>query len=121
MSRCLVSAEEAEQADAGLELWTPYLIPAGTYPGAGRRRQYGRAAELSCRARRYSEEDVYLITKTIYENLGFLQAIHKATNAMALDKAIAGLPMPLHPGAARYFKEAGLTIPDRLLAVPVAD
>jgi TRAP-type uncharacterized transport system substrate-binding protein len=34
---------------------------------------------------------------------------------MALDKAVAGLPMPLHPGAARYFKEAGLEIPARLI------
>ena len=113
--------EEAEQADAGLGLWTPYLIPAGTYPGqAADVNTVAQPNFLAVRADT-SEEDVYLITKTIYENLGFLQAIHKATNAMALDKAIAGLPMPLHPGAARYFKEAGLTIPDRLLAVPVAD
>jgi len=35
---------------------------------------------------------------------------------MALEKAIAGLPMPLHPGALRYFKEKGLTIPERLVA-----
>ena len=40
-----------------------------------------------------------MITKTIYENLGFLQAIHKATNAMSLEKAIAGLPMPPAPEA----------------------
>ena len=61
------------------------------------------------------EADVYKITKTIYENLGFLQSIHKATNAMALEKAIVGLPMPLHPGAVRYYKEAGLEIPARLI------
>ena len=35
---------------------------------------------------------------------------------MALEKAVAGLPMPLHPGAARYFQEAGLSIADRLIA-----
>jgi len=35
---------------------------------------------------------------------------------MALDKAIKGLPLPLHPGALKYFEEAGLTIPDRLKA-----
>jgi TRAP-type uncharacterized transport system substrate-binding protein len=29
--------------------------------------------------------------------------------------AIAGLPVPLHPGAARYYKEIGLTIPERLM------
>ena len=27
-----------------------------------------------------------------------------------------GMPLPLHPGAAKYYKEAGLTIPDRLMA-----
>jgi TRAP-type uncharacterized transport system substrate-binding protein len=34
---------------------------------------------------------------------------------MALEKALAGLPMPLHPGAARFYQEAGLTIPERLM------
>ena len=61
-------------------------------------------------------EHVYQITKTIYENLPFLNAIHKATRVMALEKAITGLPMPLHPGALRYYKEQGLEIPERLMA-----
>ncbi|MGO2414621.1 MAG: TAXI family TRAP transporter solute-binding subunit, partial [Cobetia crustatorum] len=63
-----------------------------------------------------SEEDVYQITKTMYENLPFLNNIHPATKAMAIDKAIAGLPLPLHPGAVRYFKEQGIEIPERLIA-----
>ena len=63
-----------------------------------------------------SEEDVYKITKTMYENLPFLNAIHAATKAMDISKAVAGLPMPLHPGAVRYYREAGLNIPDRLIA-----
>lgn len=108
--------EQAERADAGLGLWTPYLIPAGTYPG--QQADVETIAQPNFLAVRadVADDDVYLITKTIYENLGFLQAIHKATDAMALDKAVAGLPMPLHPGAARYFKEAGLEIPDKLIA-----
>lgn len=60
------------------------------------------------------EEAVYLITQAMYENLPFLQNIHPATNAMSLESAISGLPLPLHPGAIRYYEEAGLTIPDRL-------
>jgi uncharacterized protein len=60
------------------------------------------------------EEDVYLITKSMYENLPFLQNIHAATKDMALEKAIAGLPLPLHPGAARFYEEQGIEIPDRL-------
>ena len=63
-----------------------------------------------------SEEDVYLLTKTVYENLAFLNGIHKATKAMSLEKSIAGLPVPLHAGAARYYKEMGVNIPDHLIA-----
>jgi len=52
----------------------------------------------------------------MYENLPFLNTVHKATKAMALEKAIAGLPMPLHPGAAKFYREKGIKIPDRLIA-----
>lgn len=108
--------EQAAKADGGMELWTPYKIPAGTYPGQDADiMTIAQPNFLAVRAD-VAEEDVYKITKTIYENLGFLQSIHKATNAMALESAIAGLPMPLHPGAARYFQEAGLQIPARLIA-----
>ena len=107
--------EQAKKADGGLGLWTPYLIPAGTYPGQDA--DVNTIAQPNFLAVRADtpENDVYMITKTIYENLGFLNAIHKATKAMALEKAIAGLPMPLHPGAAKYFKEAGLSIPEHLM------
>ncbi len=110
------SPEQAAKADGGLGLWTPYTIPAGTYPG--QTADITTIAQPNFLAVRADapEEDVYMITKTIYENLGFLQAIHKATKAMSLEKAIAGLPMPLHPGAARYYKEAGLEIPAHLIA-----
>jgi TRAP transporter TAXI family solute receptor len=108
--------EQAKQADGGLNLWTPYLIPAAAYPGLTKDvMTIAQPNFLTVRAD-ISDETVYLITKTIYENLPFLNAIHKATTAMSTDKALAGLPMPLHPGAARYYKEIGLAIPDNLIA-----
>ena len=108
--------EQAAKADGGMDLWNPYRIPAGTYPGqTDDLMTIAQPNFLAVRAD-LPEEHVYKITKTIYENLGFLQAIHKATNAMSLDKALEGLPLPLHPGAARYFREAGLEIPARLIA-----
>ena len=60
------------------------------------------------------EDAVYQITKTIYENLPFLAGIHPATSFMSLQRATGGLPMPLHPGALRYYEEVGLQIPERL-------
>ncbi len=110
------SEEQAKKADGGLELWTPFKIAAGTYPGQSEDIMTIAQPNFLAVRKDTPEEDVYLITKTMYENLGFLNAIHSATKAMALEKAIAGLPVPLHPGAARYFKEAGLKIPDKLVA-----
>lgn len=102
--------------DNGRNLWTEYPIPAGTYPGQDR--DVTTIAQPNFMAVRTDlpEEDVYKITRTIYENLPFLQAIHPATKAMAIEKAIVGLPLPLHPGAARYYREVGVDIPDRLIA-----
>ena len=108
--------EELAAADGGRELWTRYVIPAGTYPG--QEADVNTIAQPNFLATHadVSEENVYMITKTIYENLAFLQAIHPATNAMNIEAAIAGLPLPLHPGAARYYQEIGIEIPDRLIA-----
>jgi hypothetical protein len=107
---------QIEKGNAGKALWTPYVIPAGTYPGQDA--EITTIAQPNFLATRddVDEESVYQITKTIYENLAFLNAIHAATKAMAIEKAIAGLPLPLHPGAARYYKEVGVNVPARLMA-----
>ncbi len=110
------TAEQMEKANGGYKLWTPFTIPANTYPG--QTKDVNTIAQPNFLAVRddVTEEDVYLLTKTIYENLAFLNGIHKATKAMAVDKAIAGLPVPLHPGAARYYQEVGINIPAHLIA-----
>ena len=96
------------------DLWTSYTIPANTYSGQTEDVHTIAQPNFLAVHENVPEESVYQIVKTIYENLPFLNNIHQATRAMALEKAIAGLPVPLHPGAARYFEEQGLTIPDRL-------
>jgi len=107
--------EEMKKANGEYEdLWTRYTVPAGTYPG--QEKDINTIAQPNFLAVRddVPEETIYKITKTIYENLPFLQGIHPATKNMKLEAAIAGLPLPLHPGAARYYEEQGITIPDRL-------
>ncbi|WP_193176565.1 TAXI family TRAP transporter solute-binding subunit [Oricola nitratireducens] len=108
--------EEIDKANSGKNLWTEFLIPAGTYPGLDKDVTTIAQPNFLATSADVPEEDVYQITKTMYENLAFLQAIHPATKAMALEKAIAGLPVPLHPGAARFYKEQGIEIPDSLIA-----
>lgn len=107
--------EQIAQANGSFEdLWVAYPIPAGTYPSQDEDVTTIAQPNFLAVNADVPEETVYLITKAIYENLPFLQAIHPATNEMNLDNALAGLPLPLHPGALRYFEEAGLTVPDRL-------
>ena len=111
-----VTDAELAKMDGGRDLWTRFNIPAGTYPGQTKDINTIAQPNFLAVNASVSEDDVYLLTKTMYENLGFLQAIHEATNDMKIDSAIAGLPVPLHPGAARYYKEVGLNIPARLIA-----
>jgi len=108
--------DQIKEANGEYKLWTRYVIPANTYPGQTKEiRTMAQPNFLAVRDD-IAEEDVYLLTKTVYENLPFLNGIHKATKAMAIEKAIAGLPVPLHPGAARYYKEQGISIPAHLIA-----
>ncbi len=109
-----VTDEEAAKMDGGRGLWVPYTIEADTYPGQTEAVQTIAQPNFLAVNAAVDENHVYLLTKAIYENLQFLQAIHPATNAMDVSKALAGLPVPLHPGAARYYEEVGITIPDSL-------
>lgn len=111
-----VTDEQAAAMDGGRNLWVPFTIAAGTYPGQAKDVNTIAQPNFLAVNADVDENHVYMLTKTMYENLGFLVAIHPATKAMAVEKAMAGLPVPLHPGAARYYKEVGLEIPAHLIA-----
>ena len=55
------------------------------------------------------------MTKLLWDNLATLQEIHSATKSMAIEKALKGIPVPLHKGALRYYKEQQVKIPEHLL------
>ena len=98
----------------GPPLWTAYTVEAGAYPNLDQDVVTIAQPNFLAVHEDVDEEAVYLITKTMFENLEFLRNIHPATNLMTLETAISGLPAPLHPGALRYYEEAGLDIPDHL-------
>ena len=54
------------------------------------------------------DELVYQMAKAMYGNLDTLYAAHNAAKAIKLQNALTGMPIPLHPGAERYFREAGV-------------
>ena len=111
------SDNQLAKVNEDFPLWSRYVITAGTYPGQDRPIETIAQPNFLAVRSDVDEEAVYLILKTIYRNLPFLHIIHSATQAMSLDKAITGLPVPLHPGAARFYREQGLEIPDYLIAL----
>jgi TRAP transporter TAXI family solute receptor len=98
-------------ADVIGKIGAPYqvaTIPAGTYQGQDA--DVATAAVINYLVTRadLDEETVYLMTKALYENLDQLAAAHAAAKAIKLDASATESPVPLHPGAERYFKEKGI-------------
>ena len=55
-----------------------------------------------------SEDIVYAITKEVFDNLEDFKKLHPAFEVLTKKNMMEGLSAPLHPGALKYFKEAGL-------------
>lgn len=56
-----------------------------------------------------SEDVVYTLVKSVFDNIDDFRGLHPAfANLEPADMASAGLSAPLHDGAAKYYKEAGL-------------
>ena len=114
------SQAELAAINKDVDLWRRYIIPANTYPGQSEPiYTVAQPNFLAVRAD-IDEEVVYRVTRVIFENLSFLYSVHKATRIMTLENAVEGLPVRLHPGAVRYYREQGIPIPDSLLPPELA-
>ncbi|QBP43190.1 TAXI family TRAP transporter solute-binding subunit [Paenisporosarcina antarctica] len=55
-----------------------------------------------------NEEFIYNLTKAIFENLEKVQKSHPSAVGLTLESQGTPAPIPLHPGAEKYFKEEGI-------------
>lgn len=55
-----------------------------------------------------SDDIVYAITKEVFENFEEFRKLHPAYKVLTKENMLEGLSAPIHPGAMRYYKEAGL-------------
>lgn len=54
------------------------------------------------------DDVVYAVTREIFENLDEFKKLHPALAGLTREGMLEGLTAPLHPGAEKYYKEAGL-------------
>ena len=62
----------------------------------------------------FTEDEIYTLTKAIYDNLEEIQSLNAKANYMSLEGALSGIPSNLHPGARKFYEEKGIEIPDYL-------
>lgn len=93
------------------KLGAPYIaatIPAGTYQGQDADVPTVAVVNFLVTHEGVSDETAYQMTKLLFENLEALKAAHNAASAIKLENALEGMPIPLHPGAERFYKEKGM-------------
>ena len=82
-------------------------IPAGTYDGQDTDVATVAITNILVSHEGVSEEVAYQMTKLMFDNLERLGNAHSAAKDIQLEGAAKDLPIPLHPGAERFYKEAG--------------
>ncbi|NGO53683.1 TAXI family TRAP transporter solute-binding subunit [Allomesorhizobium camelthorni] len=93
------------------KIGSPYIsvvIPAGTYDGQTADVETAAVGNFLVTHDGVSDETAYQMTKLLFENLDQMTAAHAAAKGIKAENALTGMPVPLHPAAERYYKEAGL-------------
>jgi TRAP transporter TAXI family solute receptor len=96
----------------GLQKKHPFYInitiPGGTYKGINQDVETLGFASCLFTHKNIPAENVYKMTKALYEHSDEIAQIHQAGKWIKLETAKKGIFIPFHEGAARYFKEKGI-------------
>lgn len=95
-------------AKIGDAAYQPATIPAGTYTSQDAPVETVSIKNFLVTHSGVSDDLAYAMTKALFDNLDQLKAAHAAAKGISKQDAAANPPAPLHPGAARYYREAGL-------------
>ncbi|HBM29393.1 TAXI family TRAP transporter solute-binding subunit [Halomonas sp. CnH100-B] len=109
-----LSDEEIANAQEAEAVFAPYELAAGMYDGMDEAVQTIGIPNVLVVNSDMDEELAYQLTQLLFENTDELIAVHPAANDTTIEFTMNSTPVPLHPGAIRYFEEVGAEIPDRL-------
>ncbi|MGB2078618.1 MAG: TAXI family TRAP transporter solute-binding subunit [Vibrio sp.] len=104
-----VTGEQIDKIVSDNPYYAYSTVPGGMYKGTDQDvKSFGVAATLVS-STKVSDEAVYNLTKAVFENFDTFKRLHPAfANLKKEDMVQAGISIPLHPGAEKYYKEAGL-------------
>ena len=105
-----IDGDIADKLMADCPFYTAYTVPAGTYPG-----QEADVTTVTVKATlivdaNASEDDVYALTKAIFDNIDAIKAENAKGAELSIENATSGMTAPFHKGAAKYFAEKGVEV-----------
>lgn len=104
---------EGECIDKLVAKWPYYAkayIPIKFYPQATNKGDVNTFAVKATfvTSAKVPDKVVYAITKEIFDNLEEFKTLHEAYGVLTKENMLEALSAPIHPGAMKYYKEAGL-------------
>lgn len=103
-----VSGEKVDAFLRGSPYFEPTEIDAGLYGGSGEVPSFGVVATVVA-PKSLNEEVVYAVVRSVFRDLDGVREQHAALSGLTPSAMISvGLTAPLHAGAERYYREAGL-------------
>jgi TRAP transporter TAXI family solute receptor len=84
------------------------VVPANTYNGQTTEVPTIAVQNFLVTHEGVPAETVYAMTKSMFDNLDAMVAAQASAKAIRKETAALGSPVPLHPGAEKYYKEQGL-------------
>ena len=84
------------------------MVPANTYEGQTSEVPTAFVQNFLVTHEGVPADTVYKMTKSMFENLDHLVAAHASAKSIRKETALVGMPLPLHPGAEKYYREIGL-------------
>lgn len=93
--------------------YSPAVIPAGTYAGQTSEVRTFQDSSIWCAHKDVPDSVIYAALKAIYSEKGLaaLRAATPTARETTLPSGLTGISIPMHPGAARFFKENGMPHP----------
>lgn len=104
----LVAVPADVVAKIGDPAYEAATIAANTYNGQKAAVNTVAIKNILVTSQDVSTDTVYAMTKSMFDNMDGLVAAHTAAKGIVKKDAVLGLPIPLHPGAEKYYREAGL-------------
>jgi TRAP transporter TAXI family solute receptor len=103
-----ISKDVADQLREQYPYYTRVTIPANTYRGQTESVETTAVMAMLVTRQDVDPDLIYTLTKALWENTDRLQAAHARGRDIKTVTARAGMPITMHAGALRYYREFGI-------------